>query len=113
MKRSGDSTNVILGGAANDKLHAGGDAAFDVVIGDEAHLFKAKSMITIMEKMSGCVYKFGFTGTLDGTQCHELILQGLFGPVRRVTTTAELIEQVAQRVEAGGIEADDPHVVPL
>jgi superfamily II DNA or RNA helicase len=66
---------------------------FDVVIGDEAHLFKAKSMITIMEKMSGCVYKFGFTGTLDGTQCHELILQGLFGPVRRVTTTAELIEQ--------------------
>ena len=66
---------------------------FEVVIGDEAHLFKAKSMITIMEKMSGCVYKFGFTGTLDGTQCHELILQGLFGPVRRVTTTAELIEQ--------------------
>ena len=66
---------------------------FEVVIGDEAHLFKAKSMITIMEKMSGCRYKFGFTGTLDGTLCHELILQGLFGPVKRVTTTAELIEQ--------------------
>lgn len=66
---------------------------FDVVIGDEAHLFKAKSMITIMEKMSGCKYKFGFTGTLDGSQCHELILEGLFGPVRKVTTTAELIEQ--------------------
>jgi superfamily II DNA or RNA helicase len=66
---------------------------FEVVIGDEAHLFKAKSMVTIMEKMSGCKYKFGFTGTLDGSQCHELILEGLFGPVRRVTTTAELIEQ--------------------
>ena len=66
---------------------------FEVVIGDEAHLFKAKSMISIMEKMSGCKYKFGFTGTLDGTQCHELILQGLFGPVKRVITTAELIEQ--------------------
>jgi superfamily II DNA or RNA helicase len=66
---------------------------FEVVIGDEAHLFKAKSMTTIMEKMSGCRYKFGFTGTLDGTLCHELILQGLFGPVKRVTTTAELIEQ--------------------
>lgn len=66
---------------------------FDVVIGDEAHLFKAKSMVTIMEKMNGCKYKFGFTGTLDGSQCHELILQGLFGPVRRVTTTSELIQQ--------------------
>ena len=66
---------------------------FEVVIGDEAHLFKAKSMTSIMEKMSGCRYKFGFTGTLDGSQCHELILQGLFGPVKRVTTTAELIEQ--------------------
>lgn len=66
---------------------------FKVVIGDEAHLFKAKSMVSIMEKMSGCKYKFGFTGTLDGSQCHELILEGLFGPVRKVTTTAELIEQ--------------------
>lgn len=66
---------------------------FDVIIGDEAHLFKAKSMISIMEKMSGCKYKFGFTGTLDGAQCHELILQGLFGPIRKVTTTSELIEQ--------------------
>lgn len=66
---------------------------FEVVIGDEAHLFKAKSMTSIMEKMSGCRYKFGFTGTLDGSQCHELILQGLFGPVKKVTTTAELIEQ--------------------
>lgn len=66
---------------------------FQVVIGDEAHLFKAKSMVSIMEKMSACKYKFGFTGTLDGSQCHELILEGLFGPVRKVTTTAELIEQ--------------------
>lgn len=66
---------------------------FDLVIGDEAHLFKAKSMVTIMEKMNGCKYKFGFTGTLDGSVCHELILEGLFGPVRRVTTTAELIDQ--------------------
>jgi superfamily II DNA or RNA helicase len=66
---------------------------FEVVIGDEAHLFKAKSMISIMEKMGNCRYKFGFTGTLDGTACHELILQGLFGPVKKVTTTAQLIEQ--------------------
>jgi len=66
---------------------------FDVVIGDEAHLFKAKSLTSIMSKLSSCRYRFGFTGTLDGTQTHKLVLEGLFGPVRKVTTTTELIEQ--------------------
>lgn len=66
---------------------------FKVVIGDEAHLFKAKSLISIMSKMTDCRYKFGFTGTLDGTQTNKLVLEGLFGPVRKVTTTAELMEQ--------------------
>jgi len=66
---------------------------FDLVIGDEAHLFKAKSLTSILTKLSSCKYRFGFTGTLDGTQTHKLVLEGLFGPVRKVTTTAELIEQ--------------------
>lgn len=66
---------------------------FDIVIGDEAHHFKAKSLTSILEKMSDCEYRFGFTGTLDGTQTHKLVLEGLFGTVRKVTTTAELIEQ--------------------
>jgi superfamily II DNA or RNA helicase len=43
--------------------------------------------------LSSCKYRFGFTGTLDGTQTHKLVLEGLFGPVRQVTTTSELIEQ--------------------
>ena len=64
---------------------------FGVVIGDEAHLFKAKSLASIMEKLSGCKYRFGFTGTLDGTQTHKLVLEGLFGAVKKVTTTAKLI----------------------
>ena len=66
---------------------------FDVAIGDEAHLFKAKSLTSIMSKLNRCRYRFGFTGTLDGTQTHKLVLEGLFGPVRKVTTTAELIYQ--------------------
>ncbi len=68
-------------------------AQFGVVIGDEAHLFKAKSLSSIMEKMIDCKYRFGFTGTLDGTQTHKLVLEGLFGGLRKVITTAELIEQ--------------------
>ena len=66
---------------------------FHCVIGDEAHLFKAKSLTSIMTKLIECPYKYGFTGTLDGTQTHKLVLEGLFGKVEKITTTAELIEQ--------------------
>ena len=65
---------------------------FDVVIGDEAHLFKANSLISILNKMTACKYRYGFTGTLDGTQTHKLVLEGLFGPVMQVIQTKELIE---------------------
>ena len=65
---------------------------FGIVVGDEAHLFKAKSLTDIMSKMTDCQYRFGFTGTLDGTETHKLVLEGLFGPVKKVTTTAKLIE---------------------
>lgn len=66
---------------------------FQTVIGDEAHLFKAKSLTSIMNKLIHCPFRFGFTGTLDGSQTHKLVLEGLFGPVKKITTTAELIEQ--------------------
>lgn len=66
---------------------------YDVVIGDEAHLFKATSLTKIMTNLTNADYRFGFTGTLDGSQTHQLVLEGLFGPVHKVTTTAELIEQ--------------------
>jgi superfamily II DNA or RNA helicase len=46
-----------------------------------------------MEKLVDCQYRFGFTGTLDGAQTHKLVLEGLFGPVKKVTTTKELIDQ--------------------
>ena len=66
---------------------------FDFVLGDEAHQFKAKSLTTIL---SGCInakYRIGTTGTLDGTQTHKLVLEGLFGPVYKATTTANLIDK--------------------
>jgi len=65
---------------------------FDLVIGDEAHLFKAKSLTTILTSLTDCKYRFGLTGTLDGTQTHKLVLEGLFGTVKKVTTTKELME---------------------
>ena len=66
---------------------------YNVVIGDEAHLFKSKSLISIMTKLHHAKYRFGFTGTLDGTQTHEWVLEGLFGPKYKVTKTEELMRQ--------------------
>lgn len=65
---------------------------FEVIVGDEAHLFKAKSLTTIMSKLEDCKYRFGFTGTLDGTTTNKLVLEGLFGAVKKVITTSKLIE---------------------
>lgn len=65
---------------------------FGMVIGDEAHQFKAKSLTSIMEKCTEAKYRIGTTGTLDGTQTHQLVLEGLFGPVHKVTTTKDLID---------------------
>jgi superfamily II DNA or RNA helicase len=66
---------------------------FGCVIGDEAHMFKAKSLTGIMTKMHHCKYRFGLTGTLDGTQTHQLVLEGLFGAVEKVVTTKQLIDK--------------------
>lgn len=65
---------------------------FDFVLGDEAHQFKAKSLTTIMTGLNQAKYRIGCTGTLDGTQTHKLVLEGLFGPVYRSVTTKELID---------------------
>lgn len=75
------------------KLRKDWFAQFDVCIGDECHLFKAKSLASIMTKLIDCKYRFGFTGTLDGSQTHKLVLEGLFGKVKQFVKTKELIEQ--------------------
>lgn len=66
---------------------------FKLVLGDECHLFTAKSLVSIMTKLENCKYRFGFTGTLDGTNTNKNVLEGLFGPVYKVTSTSELIEK--------------------
>jgi superfamily II DNA or RNA helicase len=66
---------------------------FDYVIGDEAHLFKAQSLTTILTACVNAKYRIGLTGTLDGTKTHKLVLEGLFGPVNKVISTRELIDK--------------------
>ena len=66
---------------------------FGCVFGDEAHLFKSKSLTEIMTKLVDCKYRIGLTGTLDGAHTHKLVLEGLFGAVNKVTTTKKLMDK--------------------
>jgi len=66
--------------------------SYSVVFGDECHLFKAKSLTSLMSKLSSAEIRIGTTGTLDGTQVHKLVIEGLFGRVHSVTTTKKLID---------------------
>ena len=45
-----------------------------------------------MVKSRDVKYRFGLTGTLDGTQTHRLVLEGLFGKVRKIITSKELMD---------------------
>lgn len=67
---------------------------FRVVLGDEAHLFQAKSLTTIMEKLTDAPYRHGFTGTISSeSKVHRLILEGVFGPIKRFVTTKQLMDE--------------------
>ena len=63
---------------------------FDVVIGDEAHQFQAKSIQMMMTKMTNVKFRFGMTGTIADTKTHSLVLEGLFGRIRKIIKTKDL-----------------------
>jgi superfamily II DNA or RNA helicase len=46
-----------------------------------------------MTNLDKASLRIGMTGTLDGTKTHKLVLEGLFGPVRKTVTTKELIDK--------------------
>ena len=92
-ERETDSQVIITTWQSIYKLPRQYFSRFNVVVGDEAHQFKSKSLISIMTKLADCKYRFGFTGTLDGTQTHKWVLEGLFGPSYKVTRTDDLMRQ--------------------
>jgi superfamily II DNA or RNA helicase len=68
-------------------------ANFEVVIADEAHEDKSEKLRQLIEKCKNSKYRYGFTGTLDGTLTNEMILRGLFGDVHQVSRTSDLIDK--------------------
>lgn len=74
------------------RLHEDFFAKYDFVIGDECHKFKANQLRGIIEKCVNAVYRFGFTGTLDGSHTNKMVLEGLFGEVKQVTSYEEMMK---------------------
>lgn len=66
---------------------------FGAIIGDECHTTAASSLSAIMEKSINAFYRIGLSGTLSGTQIAEMALIGHFGPISRVSSTADLIDR--------------------
>ena len=92
-ERETDSQVIITTWQSIYKLPTQYFSRFNVVIGDEAHQFKSKSLISIMPKLANAKYRFGFTGTLDGSQTHKWVLEGLFGPSYKIIKTDELMSK--------------------
>jgi superfamily II DNA or RNA helicase len=92
-ERETDSQVIITTWQSIYKLPKQYFSRFNVVVGDEAHQFKSKSLISIMTKLCDAKYRFGFTGTLDGSQTHKWVLEGLFGPSYKIIRTDELMKK--------------------
>jgi superfamily II DNA or RNA helicase len=92
-ERETDSQVIITTWQSIYKLPRQYFSRFNVVVGDEAHQFKSKSLVSIMTKLSDAKYRYGFTGTLDGTQTHKWVLEGLFGPSYKIIRTEELMQK--------------------
>ena len=92
-ERETDSQVIITTWQSIYKLPRKYFERFSVVVGDEAHQFKSKSLISIMSKLDNAKYRFGFTGTLDGTQTHKWVLEGLFGASYKIIKTDELMKK--------------------
>ena len=92
-ERETDSQVIITTWQSIYKLPRKYFSRFNVVVGDEAHQFKSKSLISIMTKLGDAKFRYGFTGTLDGTQTHKWVLEGLFGPSYKIIRTEELMKK--------------------
>lgn len=66
---------------------------FGTLFLDEGHGAKAKSIQQIMDKCSSIEHRYTMTGTLDGAEAHQFVIEGAFGPVKKFISTAQLMEK--------------------
>lgn len=85
---------------------------FKAVMVDEVHKATADSVMSILEACTEAEWKVGLTGTFDESKTHEYTLRGLFGPVKKVITTKELMDsgRVANlTINVGLVQHADEH----
>jgi superfamily II DNA or RNA helicase len=66
---------------------------FGSFICDEAHQADSNSITKIIRNLPHVPFRFGFTGTLDGSKTHEMSLRGMFGPILKTTSTKKLMDE--------------------
>ena len=54
---------------------------FEFYIADEAHQAQAKELSSIIDSLEKCRYRIGLTGTLNGTNIHEIEMHARFGEI--------------------------------
>ena len=60
---------------------------------DETHSAKADVLKNIIESATSCPIRHGLTGTLNDTECDIKVITGILGPVKRIVTARELIDE--------------------
>jgi superfamily II DNA or RNA helicase len=65
---------------------------YTAVFADEAHSSSAKEVQAILEKCRNAAYRVGTTGTLNNEKVHQLLIEGFLGPIYKVITTKDLID---------------------
>jgi len=66
---------------------------FGMIYCDEVHGAKAKSIKEIMEKTIKCEFKIGTTGTTGSKKVNDLLIQGVFGRIKKTISTKELMDR--------------------
>lgn len=66
---------------------------FSALVCDEVHRAAAKTLTKLAEAMPHADVRIGTTGSLDNIMPNRMTIQGLFGPIRQVIKTKELMDK--------------------
>lgn len=66
---------------------------FGSFICDESHQASSDALGKIISHLGHVKFRYGFTGTLDGSKTHEMQCRSWFGPLIKASTTKELMDR--------------------
>lgn len=93
-KEIDEDTNIVISTWQSlAKTEEGFMNRFDVIILDECHKGSANVISKLMLSADCVEYRTGWTGTLSNETIGELQVKGLFGPIKQIITTKELMDK--------------------